>query len=82
MSPNPLQRKLLYKKKEVQFSLGDLKNLAKRRAKVARYKHILGWRTFGLHDIVIVKPPHPNISMHILLTDLKTFSKVLIRRIC
>ena len=41
MSPNPLQRKLLYKKKEVQFSLGDLKNLTKRRAKVARYEHIL-----------------------------------------
>ena len=41
MSPNPLQRKLLYKKKEVQFSLGDLKNSVKRRAKEARYKQIL-----------------------------------------
>ena len=29
-----------------------------------------------------MNPLHPNISMHILHTNLYTFSKVLIRRIC
>ncbi|KAJ7380058.1 ATP-binding mismatch repair protein [Desmophyllum pertusum] len=47
MSPNPMQRKLLYKKTEIPFSLSDLKELAKRKKELrsvedSNLDHLIG----------------------------------------
>ena len=47
-------------------------------------KSFFSWRSFPsfLWHLCLIKPLHPNISIHILHTVLYTFPKVLTRRIC
>ena len=76
MKPEDFDDALESARRESLKSFNDDNMLVEKFVDTPRYLVALEWHFW------YISPLHPNVSMHILHTDLCTFTKVLTRRIC
>ena len=76
MKPEDFDDALESARRESLKSFNDDNMLVEKFVDTPRYLVALEWH------FCCISPLHPNINMHILHTDLCTFTKVLTRRIC